>query len=76
MTLCYELYHILIEDKSLRMNLQTQMAGQFSGQVPNQPLPALPHQQNMMQNSVGGQRSTLIMEPGFVKARRFIQEKM
>ncbi|CAH1442644.1 unnamed protein product [Lactuca virosa] len=48
------------------------MAGQFSGQVPN----ALPHQQNMMQNSVGGQRSTLIMEPGFVKARRFIQEKI
>ncbi|KAI3512982.1 hypothetical protein L1887_20305 [Cichorium endivia] len=35
----------------------------------------MPHQQNMMQNSVG-QRSTLNMEPGFVKARRFIQERI
>nr|GEU76674.1 histone acetyltransferase HAC1-like isoform X1 [Tanacetum cinerariifolium] len=49
------------------MNLQTHMSGQFSGQVPNQ--------QNMMQNS-GVQRSILNMEPGLVKARRFIQERI
>ena len=60
------------------MNLQTHMSGQFSGQVPNQAgtsLSGIPQQQNMMQNP-GGQRSTLNMEPGFVKARRFIQERM
>lgn len=60
------------------MNLQTHMSGQFSGQVPNQAgtsLPTMSHQQNMMQN-VGGQRNTLNMEPEFLKARRFIQEKM
>ncbi|XP_024973121.1 histone acetyltransferase HAC1-like isoform X2 [Cynara cardunculus var. scolymus] len=60
------------------MNLHTHMSGQFSGQVPNQvgtSLPAIPRQQNMMQNS-GGQHNTLNMEPGFVKARRFIQERI
>ncbi|KAJ9559953.1 hypothetical protein OSB04_005113 [Centaurea solstitialis] len=60
------------------MNLQAHMAGQFSGQVPNQAgtsLPAMSRQQNMMQNA-GGQRSTLNMEPGFVKARRYIQERI
>ncbi|PWA80303.1 histone acetyltransferase of the CBP family 1 [Artemisia annua] len=54
------------------------MSGQFSGQVPNQAgtsLSGIPQQQNMMQNP-GGQRSTLNMEPGFVKARRFIQERI
>lgn len=60
------------------MNLQTHMSGQFSGQVPNQAgtsLSGIPQQQNMMQNP-GGQRSALNMEPGFVKARRFIQERI
>lgn len=60
------------------MNLQTHMSGQFSGQVPNQTgtsLSALTQQQNIMQNT-GGQRNTISMEPGFVKARRFIQERM
>ncbi|GJV56945.1 histone acetyltransferase HAC1-like protein isoform X1 [Tanacetum coccineum] len=54
------------------------MSGQFSGQVPNQAgasLSGIPQQQNMMQNP-GGQRSTLNMESGFVKARRFIQERI
>lgn len=60
------------------MNLQTQMAGQFSRQVSNQTgtsLPPIQHQQNMMQNSEGSHAS-LIMEPGFDKARRFIQDRM
>ncbi|CAH1454279.1 unnamed protein product [Lactuca virosa] len=60
------------------MNLQTQMAGQFSRQVSNQAgtsLPAIPHQQNMIQNSEGSHAS-LIMEPGFDKARRFIQDRI
>ncbi|KAI3758727.1 hypothetical protein L6452_06298 [Arctium lappa] len=60
------------------MNLPTHMSGQFSGQVPNQAgtsLSTIPQQQNVMQ-SFGGQRNTLNMEPGFVKARRFIQERI
>ncbi|KAM0063020.1 putative histone acetyltransferase chromatin regulator PHD family [Helianthus debilis subsp. tardiflorus] len=60
------------------MNLPTHMSGQFSGQVPNQSgtsLSAVPHQQNIMQNS-GGQRNTLNMEPGLANVRRFIQEKI
>ena len=61
------------------MNLQTHMSsGQFSGQIPNQggtSLPGIPQQQNIMQSS-GGPRTNLNMEPGFVKARQFIQERM
>lgn len=63
------------------MNLQTHISsGQFSGQIPNQggtSLPGIPHpqQQNIMQNP-GSQRNNLSMEPGFVKARQFIQERM
>ncbi|KAL7605928.1 hypothetical protein Lser_V15G19140 [Lactuca serriola] len=63
------------------MNLQTHISsGQFSGQIPNQggtSLPGIPHpqQQNIMQNP-GSQRNNLSMEPGFVKARQFIQERI
>ncbi|KAL4583212.1 hypothetical protein LXL04_007779 [Taraxacum kok-saghyz] len=61
------------------MNLQTHMSsGQFSGQIPNQggtSLPGIPQQQNIMQSS-GGPRNNLNMEPGFVKARQFIQERI
>ncbi|KAL7607379.1 hypothetical protein Lser_V15G18121 [Lactuca serriola] len=49
-------------------------SGQFSGQIPNQgwtSLPGIPHpqQQNIMCNN-------LSMEPGFFKARQFIQERI
>ncbi|XP_024976551.1 histone acetyltransferase HAC1-like isoform X1 [Cynara cardunculus var. scolymus] len=60
------------------MNLQAQMSGQFSRQVSSQAgtsLPAIPQQQNMMQNSEGP-HAPLNMEPGFVKTRRFIQDRI
>ncbi|KAI3726595.1 hypothetical protein L1987_66393 [Smallanthus sonchifolius] len=60
------------------MNLQTHMSGQFSGQVPNQSgtsMSAVPHQQTIMQSS-GGQRSTLNMEPGIGKVRRYIHDRI
>ncbi|KAJ9567631.1 hypothetical protein OSB04_003597 [Centaurea solstitialis] len=55
------------------------MSGQFSGQVPNQAgtsSSAIQQQQQNVMQSFGGQRNTLSMEPGFVKARRFIQERI
>ncbi|KAI3785391.1 hypothetical protein L1987_44509 [Smallanthus sonchifolius] len=60
------------------MNLETHMSGQFSGQVPNQSgtsMSAVPHQQTIMQSS-GGQRSTLNMEPGLGKVRRYIHDRI
>jgi len=57
------------------MNLQAPIAGQYSRQVSNQggtSLPALPQQQNMMQNSEGGPRAPLTME----HARQFIQDRI
>ncbi|KAI3689010.1 hypothetical protein L2E82_46958 [Cichorium intybus] len=54
------------------------MAGQYSRQVPNQAgtsLPALQQRQNMIHNSEGSHVS-LNMEPGFDKARRFIQDRI
>ncbi|KAL4566216.1 hypothetical protein LXL04_030328 [Taraxacum kok-saghyz] len=61
------------------MNLQTQMAGQFSRQVPNQSGTSLPiqqqQQQNMMHNSESSHAS-LTMETGFDKARRFILDRI
>ncbi|KAJ0535813.1 putative histone acetyltransferase chromatin regulator PHD family [Helianthus annuus] len=60
------------------MNLHSHMSGQFSGQVPNQPgtsMSAVPHQQTIMQSS-GGQRGTVNMEPGLIKARRYIQDRI
>ncbi|CAK9135556.1 unnamed protein product [Ilex paraguariensis] len=64
------------------MNLQAHMAGQISGQVPNQAaqLPGLPLQNGntlspQMQN-LGGHHNTPNVEPDFVKARRFMQQKI
>ncbi|KAI7738191.1 hypothetical protein M8C21_018371 [Ambrosia artemisiifolia] len=57
------------------MNLQASIAGQYSRQVSNQggaSLPAIPQQQNMMQNSEGGPRAPPSME----HARQFIQDKI
>ncbi|KAL5554750.1 hypothetical protein UlMin_042151 [Ulmus minor] len=62
------------------MNVQAHMSGQISGQVPNQPGTQLPvmSQQNgnalpQMQNLSGSSRP---MDPDFVRARHFMQEKI
>ncbi|KAF5806421.1 putative histone acetyltransferase [Helianthus annuus] len=57
------------------MNLQAPIAGQYSRQVSNQggaSLPAIPQQQNMMQNSEGGPRAPVTME----QARQFIRDRI
>ncbi|KAL2547782.1 Histone acetyltransferase HAC12 [Forsythia ovata] len=65
------------------MNLQTQLSGQISGQVPNQAgtsLSGLPQQKGNplpghMQNP-GVNRSVMNMDPEYVKARRFMTERI
>ncbi|KAI3686847.1 hypothetical protein L1987_80536 [Smallanthus sonchifolius] len=57
------------------MNLQAPIAGQYTRQVSNQggtSLPAIPQQQNMMQNTEGGPHAPLTTE----HARQFIQDKI
>nr|XP_043614914.1 histone acetyltransferase HAC1-like isoform X2 [Erigeron canadensis] len=54
------------------------MSGQFSEQIRNlagTSLFGMPQQQNIMHSS-GGSHNTYIMEPDFLKARQFIQERI
>lgn len=66
------------------MKLQAHIPGQISGQVPNQAGSQLPGLTQLNGNALtpqmpalgGVQRSTSNMDPEFLRARSFIQDKM